>query len=321
MRTNIVIDDDLMQEAMALSNLTTKKAVVETGLKLLVQIKKQERLLRVGYPIISSATPLCDEHVKASIGVWFANKYVFPKDYIEAASSKFKLDEGLKVLYIIPNSPADTAGLQLGDVLISINGDEAPKGKNAVEKLQKQLKDQLTVDNVNTFSISRTGNIFSTSLTPIEVCDYPIVLDESDAVNAYADGSKIAITKGMLRFAENDQELALVISHELAHNAMGHIKAKMGNYALGSIVDIIAAAYGVNTQSTFGKMAAKAYSQEFEAEADYVGLYMMAMSGLEIDNAANFWRRMAAEHPGSIKSDYGSSHPSTPERFIGFYLW
>jgi len=44
MRTNIVIDDDLMKEAMALCNLNTKKAVVETGLKLLVQIKKQERL-------------------------------------------------------------------------------------------------------------------------------------------------------------------------------------------------------------------------------------------------------------------------------------
>ncbi len=44
MRTNIVIDDDLMHEAMTLSKLKTKKAVVETGLKLLVQIKKQERL-------------------------------------------------------------------------------------------------------------------------------------------------------------------------------------------------------------------------------------------------------------------------------------
>ena len=44
MRTNIVIDDDLMKEAMALSKLSTKKAVVETGLKLLIQIKKQERL-------------------------------------------------------------------------------------------------------------------------------------------------------------------------------------------------------------------------------------------------------------------------------------
>lgn len=44
MRTNIVIDDDLMNEAMALSKIKTKKTVVETGLKLLVQIKKQEQL-------------------------------------------------------------------------------------------------------------------------------------------------------------------------------------------------------------------------------------------------------------------------------------
>ena len=44
MRTNIVIDDGLMSEAMTLSGLKTKKAVVETGLKLLVQIKKQERI-------------------------------------------------------------------------------------------------------------------------------------------------------------------------------------------------------------------------------------------------------------------------------------
>ena len=44
MRTNIIIDDELMDEAMTLSQLKTKKAVVETGLKLLIQIKKQERI-------------------------------------------------------------------------------------------------------------------------------------------------------------------------------------------------------------------------------------------------------------------------------------
>ena len=44
MRTNIVIDDNLMAEAIKLSQLKTKKAVVETGLRLLIQIKKQERL-------------------------------------------------------------------------------------------------------------------------------------------------------------------------------------------------------------------------------------------------------------------------------------
>ena len=46
MRTNIVIDDALINEAMALSQLKTKKAVVETGLRLLVQLKKQERIKR-----------------------------------------------------------------------------------------------------------------------------------------------------------------------------------------------------------------------------------------------------------------------------------
>jgi Arc/MetJ family transcription regulator len=44
MRTNIVIDDGLMDEAMVLTRLETKKAVVEAGLKLLIQIKKQEQL-------------------------------------------------------------------------------------------------------------------------------------------------------------------------------------------------------------------------------------------------------------------------------------
>ncbi|MDR9418211.1 type II toxin-antitoxin system VapB family antitoxin [Gracilimonas sp.] len=44
MRTNIVIDDDLMDEALKVSRLKTKKDAVEEGLKLLVQRKKQENI-------------------------------------------------------------------------------------------------------------------------------------------------------------------------------------------------------------------------------------------------------------------------------------
>lgn len=44
MRTNIVIDDNLMEEAIKLSQLKTKKAVVESGLRLLIRLKKQERI-------------------------------------------------------------------------------------------------------------------------------------------------------------------------------------------------------------------------------------------------------------------------------------
>ncbi|TVQ66063.1 MAG: type II toxin-antitoxin system VapB family antitoxin [Balneolaceae bacterium] len=44
MRTNIVIDDDLMEEAMKVSRIKTKKEAVREGLKLLIQRKKQERI-------------------------------------------------------------------------------------------------------------------------------------------------------------------------------------------------------------------------------------------------------------------------------------
>ena len=44
MRTNIVIDDELMKEALALTGLKTKKEAVELGLKTLIQLRKQEKL-------------------------------------------------------------------------------------------------------------------------------------------------------------------------------------------------------------------------------------------------------------------------------------
>ena len=44
MRTNVVIDDDLMESALRASGIKTKKDAIEEGLKLLVQLKTQERI-------------------------------------------------------------------------------------------------------------------------------------------------------------------------------------------------------------------------------------------------------------------------------------
>ena len=46
MRTNIVIDDDLMEDALKLTGLKTKKEAVELGLKTLIRLKKQENIRR-----------------------------------------------------------------------------------------------------------------------------------------------------------------------------------------------------------------------------------------------------------------------------------
>jgi predicted Zn-dependent protease len=84
------------------------------------------------------------------------------------------------------------------------------------------------------------------------------------------------------------------------------------------LVDIAAAAGGVNTNGEFTKMTmnagAGAYSVEFEQEADYVGLYFMATAGFKIDDAPLFWRRMATNNSQAISMK--SSHPTTPDRFV-----
>jgi len=147
-------------------------------------------------------------------------------------------------------------------------------------------------------------------------CHYPVEMVDDQAVNAFADGKKVYIPVGMIRFAENDDELALVVGHELAHNTLNHVGKQVGNRAIGTVFDLlILATTGVDTFGTFGDAGSQAYSQSFESEADYLGMYIVASSGYDIDKAALFWRKMAIEHPGAIAKRYDSTHPSSPERF------
>lgn len=155
------------------------------------------------------------------------------------------------------------------------------------------------------------------------VCAYPVAIDNKDKeVNAHTDGQKIVLSGKMLGFVNNNDELALVIGHELAHAALGHVDKTMQNAALGQIggfaVDQLLASAGVNTggqlASLGGGLAVQRYSVSFEQEADYVGMYFMARAGFDTSNIASFWRRMGANNPSTITQR--SSHPSSPERFV-----
>lgn len=153
-------------------------------------------------------------------------------------------------------------------------------------------------------------------------CPYGLILQRSDEVNAAADGQNVFVNTGMFRFVENDDQLAIVIAHEIAHNVMRHLDGKKANTILGSlfgaIIDIGASAYGVNTGGEFAKAGAKAgalaFSQDFEREADYVGMYIVAATGRPLAQSPDFWRRMAQENASSIV--FAGTHPTTAERFL-----
>ena len=272
---------------------------------------RYERLQKVGYPILKNSSELCENTIN-SLGVMF-NAYVTSDKYSDIEKEVYEIDDRLLLTYVIPSSSAFKSGLRSNDEIVSINNIKATEDK---EKFHKELEKLRAKSDSLKVVYKRQGEERVATFDPDLICNYPILLVQNDSVNAFANGSQIGITTGMIRFAQKDEQLGLVIAHELGHNIMDHISKLRTNSLLGTIVDLAAAYYGVNTQGVFGQAGARMYSQEFEAEADYVGIYYMERAGYSIDNVADFWRDMAVEHPGSINQSHASTHPATPERFL-----
>lgn len=292
---------------------------VQRELLLKQNLKYQNRLNNIAHNLFIKNKELCQPDVAKVVGIQMYSISDYSKNYKNAAKKVYNLDNGLTITSVIKNSPAETAGLKVGDKIISVTDPQGNKfnvgiNEKTVKLFRKTLKNMKYIDNL-TFEINRKG-IFSTlTVEPEYACSYDILLSSSDALNASADGMNIYIDKGMMRFVDDDNELALVIAHELAHNAMNHIDKATSNRVMGSIVDIAAAAYGVNTQGLFAQQAGLAFSKEFENEADYVALYYLARAGIDFQEAGNFWRRMGAEK-GVLTVKHATTHPTSPQRFL-----
>jgi predicted Zn-dependent protease len=123
-------------------------------------------------------------------------------------------------------------------------------------------------------------------------------------------------------FLKSDDQLAFILSHEMGHNVMRHIDKQKDNAqwgaVFGSIGDVAAGMARVNSKGKFSKTGMGAgvlgYSEKFEAEADYVGLYIMARAGYNIDAAPDVWRIMSQAEPNSIYVHL--THPNNPARTI-----
>ena len=289
-----------------------------------------KRLDAVAWPVLTANADVCPK-TKFKAGITFDSKWRsegMPPAFRNAHRELLQLDSNhFGVTWASPNSPADKAGLRRGDRIFEIEGNPAPevrsrRGVNRGMKRIQKLFDEASEDGVLTLGIARDGSEEPIDVTMelVSTCAYPVVMQESDALNAYADGNTIYITTGMMRFAQDDLELQTVVAHELAHNTEGHIDKMRRNTMvggiLGAIVDAAAATQGIYTDATSAgaQAGAMAFSQDFEREADYVGIYYMERAGTDTSEAADFWRRMAGESMSGVV--YATTHPTTPERFV-----
>ncbi len=149
---------------------------------------------------------------------------------------------------------------------------------------------------------------------------------ESKKINAFClPGGKIFVYTGLLKLVDNDDELAAVIGHEVAHAILRHGSERVSMAMLGRIGHELLArglqvsghqwgplydlAYGVTAQ--YGVLYP--FSRKFEYEADQLGLYLMYKACYDPNQAIRFWYKMMKASRVHIP-ELLSTHPSDMHR-------
>ena len=287
-------------------------------------IEQVKTLDAIGLEILSASRDLCGDRLRADLGFTMISPSTFSGDMLEFAASHLSLEEGkVWVGHVRKGSPADLAGVKPGDILKTLNNEEysVRVGEGWFGREFKVNVPKLNEDGTNnTLTVARmVGGVqkeLEFQLDSVEICDYGIQLSADQQVNAYADGDNIIFTTSIMNTLDEDK-LRVIAAHELAHNIMNHLDAKQQNFAAGLLLDtLVIVGTGIDPNARL--YAQYAYSEDFEAEADYVGMYIYARTGWDFASTPDLWRRMAVLFPESVFSDGESfikTHPSNPARF------
>jgi len=280
---------------------------------LLKYIALYDRLYRVAGPLLVQNADLCKTHARNLLGFTAKTKYSYSADLVDAAEESLGLNDKLRVMGVLVGSGAAKAGVQHGDTLVSIEGKALPEGQNAERQAAAMLGPLVTGRASIKMVVVRKGDTVDLDVPLTLMCAYNIELGNSEYVNAYADGHRTMLTRGMLAFAHTDREVAYVLAKEMAHNTLGHPQKQRMHATIGGIIDNLIRMHPDMSTMT-GMAGIKPMPAEMDAEADTLALYMVARAGYDIDGAPAFWQKLATQYPPTLMNGYNAIHPSTASR-------
>jgi predicted Zn-dependent protease len=153
---------------------------------------------------------------------------------------------------------------------------------------------------------------------------WEVTVFEKDDVNAFAlPGGKIGVYTGLLKVAKNQEQLAAVISHEVAHVLARHGNERVSTaYATQTGLQLVQVVAGGASQDKSNVMALLGlgaqvgvilpFSRTQESEADLLGLDLMSKAGFDPRASVDLWKNMAAAGGGG--PEFLSTHPSSGTR-------
>ncbi|MCI5054014.1 MAG: M48 family metallopeptidase [Pelagibacteraceae bacterium] len=161
-----------------------------------------------------------------------------------------------------------------------------------------------------------------------------ILVDDDKTLNAWCmPGGKIAVYTGILKVTKNEDGLANVMGHEIAHAVAKHsVERASASMVLNVgtlVVDIFTGGAVSKTRNTVGKNTGvdilqvgvfNPFTRKQESEADYLGLAFASLTGYNLYEGAELWKRMK-EEMGSEIPQFLSTHPSPTNRIRQIRNW
>ena len=162
-----------------------------------------------------------------------------------------------------------------------------------------------------------------------------ILIDNKKVKNAWCmPGGKIAVYTGMLEVTKNNNGLAAVMGHEIAHavakhsverasrNVVINVATQITDVLTGGKLSTVNRTTGMNTVGLLTQIGIfNPFNRKQESEADYLGLIFSSLSGYDIRETPLLWKRMKEANKGKKIPEFMSTHPSADNRIKKINEW